>query len=61
MNASHYSLADMLNGQYINGGTSYDNGSLNSQGGPLTLSSEYGKPHTYQLARTIRLAVNFTF
>jgi hypothetical protein len=61
MNASHYSLTDMLNGNNINGGTSFDNGTLNSTGGPITLSAQYGKPHTYQLARTIRLAINFTF
>jgi hypothetical protein len=61
MNPSHYSLTDMLNGVNISGGTAYDNGTLNSQGGPITLSSEYGKPHTYQLPRTVRLAINFTF
>jgi hypothetical protein len=61
MNPSHYSLTDMLNGVNISGGTAYDNGTLNSQGGPITLSSEYGKPHSYQLPRTVRLAINFTF
>jgi hypothetical protein len=29
--------------------------------GPLTVSSGYGLPNRYQLGRTIRLAVKFTF
>jgi len=61
MNPSHYSLTDMLNGLNVMGGTSNDNGTLNSQGGPITMSSLYGKPLHYQLPRTIRLSVNFTF
>jgi hypothetical protein len=33
----------------------------NSQGGPITINSQYGKPMYYQLARSIRLAAKFTF
>jgi hypothetical protein len=36
--------------QYINGPTS-----------PVTLSSQYGQPFTYQLSRTIRFKVRYTF
>jgi hypothetical protein len=35
--------------------------SNNSQGGPITVNSQYGKPLYYQLARTIRLGVKFSF
>jgi hypothetical protein len=62
MNPYRYSVADHLNGININGGIAgKDNGTLNSQGGPIAVSSIYGKPHSYQLPRTIRLQVNFTF
>jgi hypothetical protein len=61
MNPSHYSLPDMLDGQNINGGTANDNGTLNSAGGPLTMSSLYGKPLHYQLPRTTLLSIKFTF
>jgi hypothetical protein len=27
----------------------------------LTLNSQYGKPYIYQLARNIRLGINFSF
>ncbi len=61
MNPSHYSLVDMLNGVNVNGGSVNDNGTLNSQGGPITLSSLYGKGLHYQLPRTIRFAIHFNF
>jgi outer membrane receptor protein involved in Fe transport len=65
MNPYRYSVADHLNGLNINGGfqkpVGSDNGTLNSQGGPITVSSLYGTPHSYQLPRTIRLSVHFTF
>jgi len=62
MNPSHYSLQDMLNGYYVNGGiVGVDNGNLNSQQGPLTKSALYGKPLHYQIPRTIRIAINFSF
>jgi hypothetical protein len=34
---------------------------LNSQSNPVVLSSWYGQPYSYQLGRTIRLKVRFTF
>jgi hypothetical protein len=62
MNPSHYSLQDMLNGISSNGGgTANDNGYLNSAGGPITMSSQYGKPLHYQIPRTTLLGVKFTF
>ena len=62
MNPSHYILQDMLNGYYVNGGiVGVDNGNLNSQQGPLTKSALYGKPLHYQIPRTIRIAINFSF
>ena len=30
-------------------------------GGPITVSSQYGKPYLYQSARSIRLQLHFTF
>jgi len=33
----------------------------NKTGGPLTVSSGYGQPNRYQIGRTIRLQVKFTF
>jgi hypothetical protein len=30
-------------------------------GGPITISSQYGKPYLYQLSRNIRLQLHFTF
>jgi hypothetical protein len=30
-------------------------------GGPITVNSQYGKPYLYQLSRSIRLGVHFTF
>ena len=48
---SPYNVSDALNGR----------NNLNSQGGPITISSEYGKPLYYQLPRTIRLQARFTF
>jgi hypothetical protein len=45
---SKYSVADVLS-------------SSNSQGGPITVNSQYGKPMCYQLARTIRLGFKLTF
>jgi Carboxypeptidase regulatory-like domain len=35
--------------------------SNNSQGGPITVNSQYGKPLYYQLARQIRLGFKFSF
>ena len=61
MNPSRYSLADMLNGLNVGGGLPGDSGALNSNGGPITISSLYGKPLHYQIPRTIRLSINFTF
>jgi hypothetical protein len=46
-----YNLTDALNGR----------GNQNSQGGPLTISSEYGKPLYFQAPRTIRLQAKFSF
>jgi hypothetical protein len=48
---SPYSVSDALNGR----------NNLNSQGGPITINSAYGKPLYYQNPRTIRLQANFTF
>lgn len=52
---SAYNLQSSLNGTPINGQPS------NSNGGPITLNSEYGKPLSYQLPRTIRLSIHYTF
>jgi len=41
----------------LNGGVFHSN----NKSGPLTMSSLYGKPNTYQLPRTIRLQARFTF
>jgi hypothetical protein len=30
-------------------------------GGPITVSSQYGKPYLFQTSRNIRLALHFTF
>ena len=45
---SPYSVSSVLN-------------SNNSQSGPITINSQYGKPLYYQLPRTIRLGAKFTF
>jgi hypothetical protein len=50
-----YNVQQSLNGAPINGQLS------NSQAGPETINSNYGKPLYYQLPRTLRLAVHFTF
>jgi hypothetical protein len=47
-----YSIPGVLNG---NGGGG------NSDGGPLTISNLYGKPLYYQLPRTIRIGLNYSF
>ncbi|WP_263367316.1 TonB-dependent receptor [Edaphobacter bradus] len=47
-----YSVSDALNGL---------NGQNNQHGKPITINSLYGKPLSYQLPRTLRLAVKFTF
>ena len=52
---SPYNVQASLNGAPIGGQLS------NSQAGPMTISSEYGKPLYYQLPRNLRLAVRFTF
>lgn len=33
----------------------------NATGGPLTVSSAYGRPNRYQASRTIRLGLRFSF
>jgi hypothetical protein len=37
------------------------NSSLSNGGGPITVSSQYGKPFLFQLSRNIRLELRFTF
>jgi hypothetical protein len=32
-----------------------------SNGGPITVNSQNGKPYLYQLTRNIRLGLHFTF
>jgi hypothetical protein len=39
----------------------FNSGSLFTGGAPVTVNSEYGKPLYYQLPRTIRFGVKFTF
>lgn len=46
-----YSISGLLNNASIS----------NATGGPATVGSGYGLPNRYQLGRTIRLAVKFTF
>ena len=48
---SGYNMGDTLNGR--------NNG--NSQGGPITINSAYGKPLYFQQPRTIRLQAKFNF
>ncbi len=50
-----YNVQASLNGAPIGGQLS------NSQGGPETINSQYGKPLYWQHPRTIRLAVSFSF
>jgi hypothetical protein len=50
-----YNVAAILNGNVAGGGNFFTGTS------PLTINSQYGKPLYYQLARTLRLAVKFTF
>ena len=50
-----YNVQDSLNGKVIGGQFS------NSQGGPETINSEYGKPLYWQHPRTIRLQATFSF
>ena len=38
----------------------YGSGGLGGSG-PITVSSQYGKPYLYQSARSIRLQLHFTF
>jgi hypothetical protein len=52
---SPYNVQQSLNGSTIGGQPS------NNLGGPITLSSEYGKPLYYQQPRNLRVAVHFTF
>ena len=56
---SAYPIQTSLNGAPVNGQPS--NSTTSGGAGPITLSSEYGKPLFYQLPRNIRLAVHFTF
>jgi hypothetical protein len=51
-----YNLQDSLNGLPTTGGAP-----SNSQGGPETINSQYGKPLYYQHPRGIRLQASFTF
>jgi hypothetical protein len=44
-----YNIAALMNAAYTN------------SGGPLTVNGGYGQPNRYQIGRTIRLAVRFTF
>jgi hypothetical protein len=44
-----YNFAALMNAAYTN------------SGGPLTVSSAYGQPNRYQIGRTIRLGLKFTF
>ena len=46
-----YSISSLLNAASV----------TNSTGGPVTVNSGYGLPNRYQLGRTIRLGVKFTF
>jgi len=41
--------------------TALNSGSIFTGGAPITINAEYGKPLFYQLSRTIRLGVKFTF
>jgi hypothetical protein len=50
-----YSVPQSLNGNIIGGQFS------NSQGGPETINSQYGKPLYYQHPRTLRLQATFNF
>jgi hypothetical protein len=48
----------------INGGEQGNTPVLTSTGAPsgiMTVNSQYGKPYLYQLARNIRLGINFSF
>jgi hypothetical protein len=45
-----YNISNLLNSSLTN-----------STGGPVTVNSGYGLPNRYQIGRTIRLAVKFTF
>ena len=38
-----------------------NNAAISNGGGPLTVNSGYGRPYLFQVARTIRLGVKFTF
>jgi len=51
-----YNIASLANAAYTNTGCAAGHGC-----GPLTVSSGYGLPNRYQLGRTIRLQVKFTF
>jgi len=46
-----YNISSLLNNASI----------TNATGGPATVGSGYGLPNRYQLGRTIRLGVKFTF
>jgi hypothetical protein len=46
-----YNISNLLNNAAV----------TNSTGGPATVASGYGLPNRYQLGRTIRLSVKFTF
>jgi hypothetical protein len=51
-----YNIAALSNAAYTNTGCAAGHGC-----GPLTVSSGYGLPNRYQIGRTIRLQVKFTF
>ena len=46
-----YNISNLLNNAVV----------TNSTGGPVTVNSGYGLPNRYQIGRTIRLGVKFTF
>jgi hypothetical protein len=47
-----YNIAALMNAAPTN---------IVNKNGPITVNSNYGQPYLYQVARTIRLGVKFTF
>jgi hypothetical protein len=41
--------------------TALSNAAFSNGGNPLTVNSQYGQPNRFQLGRTIRLGLKFTF
>ncbi|HEX4155241.1 MAG TPA: TonB-dependent receptor, partial [Acidobacteriaceae bacterium] len=54
-----YPVQASLNGEIVNG--QFSNLTASEGSGPMTISSEYGKPLYHQLPRNMILAVHFTF